>query len=783
MSQALVGLGRFLIAALVCLIPVTAAAAPAPEPLSSRSPSTIAGYIIVQFRAAASAAARATILSHYPPLRETAGLYRLRVPAGEESSVAEALRADPAIELAAPDETLALPPRVLNWRALAGSGSPAPQGSRLDDDRPLQGAAPKTLGLPSASQVAAAPGAPPAAPVQTTPTPSPGPAIRRLWLSDNQYGLSPRGRAEEAGKCGVRFNATSRIWANLEYFNLLPQSVQVAVYDLGFLNRIEAVVGAGWGTSSLSGSGVASQAFNLNNLKVGCYEARAVAGSGTALPAPVRFEIVTAPLQDSFFPNDLWHLDHTRAYDGNAVADVKATGAWNVTTGDNTIIALISSGVKTDHPEFAGRIVPGWNTFDNTSNVDDDYGYGTFLAGFIGAAARNDVVNGVACGDPCNDVGVNWGARIMPLKVMRMQNTPQGYLPTNPTLSMILEAITYAYNSGAKVILVSFPIDPNTTTPITQQALRNVIFTAFTRHGALVVAPVGDNYYIPYPADTRFFPAALPGDLVLGVTATDQYDRHWANASAGDYVDLAAPGWEYLYGTNIPGSPWYPDNVTDPAATQGDTAVAAAQVAGIAGLIWSVNPTLGPGEVQQILQDTADKVDSETHSYDANGRNNWLGYGRVNAEAALWSTRHNMTDAFRVVYELGRSDIRRTSPGRSCIRIENTRTGAITWRARPSSADSDWVSVNGPYSALTTIRNTDYQGDLPSWIEACVNLGPDRGQRTYGAYTPKILAESLMPDPATPSVEIPFSVWYVRDLYYTFLPLLTDTYQWGGTRP
>ena len=781
MSQALAGLGRCLIVALVCLIPVTAAAAPAPEPIASRAPSTLAGYIIVQFRATASAADRAPILSQYPPLRETAGLYRLRVPQGAEASVAEALQANPAIEFAAPDQILALPPRVLNWRAPTHGSPSGETGPDVDSPPPVlhneglpEGEGSHPLGL---------------SPVQTTPTPSPGPAIRRLWLSDNQYAASPSGRAEEAGKCGVRFNATSRIWANFEYSNLLPQSVRVEVYDLGFLlNRAELAVGAGWGTTSISGSGVASQTLNLNSLRVGCYEARVAASSGTALAPPVRFEIVTAPLQDSFFPNDLWHLDHTRAYDGNAVADIKATGAWNITTGANTIIALISSGVKTDHPEFAGRLVPGWNTFDNTPDVNDDYGYGTFLAGFIGAAARNDVVNGVSCGDPCNNVGVNWGARIMPMKVMRMQNTPQGYLPTNPTLASILEAITYASNAGAKIILVSFPIDPNTTTPITQQQLRNVITTAFNRHGALVIAPVGDNYYIPYPADTRFFPAALPGDLVLGVTATDQYDRHWDNASAGEYVDLAAPGWEYLYGTNIPGSPWYPDNVTDPAATQGDTAVAAAQIAGIAGLVWSVNPTLGPGEVQQILKDTADKVDSETHSYDANGRNNWLGYGRVNAEAALWSTRHNMTDAFRVVYEAGRSDIRRTTPGRSCIRIENTRTGAITWRARTSTADSDWVSVNGPYSALTTLRTTDYQGDLPSWIEVCVNLGPDRGQRNYNPpnqipYTPKIIAESLMPDPATPSVEIPFNVWYSREFYYTFLPMLTDGYQWGGARP
>ncbi len=79
-------------------------------------------------------------------------------------------------------------------------------------------------------------------------------------------------------------------------------------------------------------------------------------------------------------------------------------------------------------------------------------------------------------------------------------------------------------------------------------------------------------------------------------------------------------------------------------ATFGGTSSSCPVVAGVAGLILSVNPTLTAREVKQILQQTADKVTDGSAdpqlgfrygTYDTNGHSQWFGYGRVNAHKAV----------------------------------------------------------------------------------------------------------------------------------------------------
>jgi hypothetical protein len=75
-------------------------------------------------------------------------------------------------------------------------------------------------------------------------------------------------------------------------------------------------------------------------------------------------------------------------------------------------------------------------------------------------------------------------------------------------------------------------------------------------------------------------------------------------------------------------------SVITPVITNWGMPPAAPLVAGIAGLILSVNPNLTKNQVRDILKDTADKIGSST-SYDASGHSNEYGYGRVNALAAV----------------------------------------------------------------------------------------------------------------------------------------------------
>ena len=79
---------------------------------------------------------------------------------------------------------------------------------------------------------------------------------------------------------------------------------------------------------------------------------------------------------------------------------------WNANTGSGVLVAVIDTGIDTDHPEFAGRISQySYNASDDKVVMDygleiieDEQGHGTAVAGVIGAAMDGNGTVGVAPG-------------------------------------------------------------------------------------------------------------------------------------------------------------------------------------------------------------------------------------------------------------------------------------------------------------------------------------------------------------------------------------------------
>jgi subtilisin family serine protease len=65
----------------------------------------------------------------------------------------------------------------------------------------------------------------------------------------------------------------------------------------------------------------------------------------------------------------------------------------------------------------------------------------------------------------------------------------------------------------------------------------------------------------------------------------------------------------------------------------GGTSAATPLVAGVVGLILSRNPNLTQRQVRRILKSTVDRIGPEP--YDARGRNDRYGFGRINAFEAV----------------------------------------------------------------------------------------------------------------------------------------------------
>jgi thermitase len=131
---------------------------------------------------------------------------------------------------------------------------------------------------------------------------------------------------------------------------------------------------------------------------------------------------------DLAYPPELVPND---TYYGNAwhLPKIGGPAAWDASTGTGVTIAIMDSGVDPTHPDLAGQLVPGWNTYDNTSDTKDVYGHGTKVAG--AAAATGSNAAGVA--------GVAWRARI---GMMRVTDTSGwAYTTTPPLLRMYCAAL------------------------------------------------------------------------------------------------------------------------------------------------------------------------------------------------------------------------------------------------------------------------------------------------------------------------------------------------------
>jgi thermitase len=279
-------------------------------------------------------------------------------------------------------------------------------------------------------------------------------------------------------------------------------------------------------------------------------------------------------------------------------ADIKAVPAWDAALGDpDVVIAILDSGVDRTHPELAAKVLsPGRDFANDDDDATDDHWHGTHVAGI--AAADTNNAEGIA--------GVARNCKILPVKVAGSDGT--GYY------SWIIDGIVWAVDQGADVINLSMGGD------IDDPFLEDACAYAFDR-GVVVVASAGNEYGGPV-----LYPAAYDS-YVLAVAATDYSDQPADFSSAGPQVDVAAPG-VYILG---PAPQWYVGKGNLPYLFASGTSQAAPHVSGMAALIKSLKPDLKPADVMKIIRYTADDVNASA----ARGRDDHVGYGRINMERAL----------------------------------------------------------------------------------------------------------------------------------------------------
>lgn len=328
-----------------------------------------------------------------------------------------------------------------------------------------------------------------------------------------------------------------------------------------------------------------------------------------------------------------WHLGDVRA--------LGKRGAWAITRGSpKVIVAVLDDGVDLRHVNLADRIARNPDPRNSRDRVGRDFFvpadirdhydpspkrfrypydqmegndiHGTPCAGVIAANGRNRVY------------GIAPRCRILPVKIFHGDDLAED--------AQVANAIRYA-GRCAQVLSCSWG---GPVTPDLEYALKDI--QSYRRgRGTVVVAASGndDKARIDYPASDPH---------VIAVGACTETGKRSDYSNYGKQLSVVAPsdGGELAVLTTDVSIDYRGFNTGSGLAGGvnglyandfGGTSSATPLVAGIVALLLSVNPTLTPAEIKEILESSADKVGSKP--YNKAGFHREYGHGRINAAKAL----------------------------------------------------------------------------------------------------------------------------------------------------
>ncbi len=250
------------------------------------------------------------------------------------------------------------------------------------------------------------------------------------------------------------------------------------------------------------------------------------------------------------------------------------------------------------HPEFSGRLLPGYDFVEHDTTPQDLCGHGTHVAGIAAATGNN--AEGIA--------GVNWNAQILPVRVLGADCTGD--------VADVVEGLVWAVDvMGADVINFSI----GTGSP--SRLLEYGTYYAYQR-GAAVVAAAGNN------EGGLLYPAKYP--WVLSVGAVDANDQKASFSAYGSQLDLVAPGVSIL--STTPYSSHFTfektENLTSKYGVLSGTSMAAPHVSGAAAILAGLSGYASPDQIYAALTGSAEDIGAV--GFDEN-----TGYGMLRVDQAL----------------------------------------------------------------------------------------------------------------------------------------------------
>lgn len=328
---------------------------------------------------------------------------------------------------------------------------------------------------------------------------------------------------------------------------------------------------------------------------------------------PEFMSATTETVNDMYFPQQ-WNLNNLGQI-GITGIDINYCNAHSLTSGsEDIVIAVIDQGVPINHPDLNVSFIHDANTQTDTQII---YGnHGIACAGIISAQANNGI--GIA--------GIAPNCKLMSIS-------------TNLSVAAVTYAIRYAADNGADIISNSWGNEVDM--PTVNTAIKHALQNGRNGKGCVVVFSAGNDNAscVNYPKE------ADPDIIVVGAMSpsaerkspTSSDGEYWWGSNYGTALDVMAPG-VLIYTTDLLGVDGY-EYDSDYTPDFHGTSSACPHVAGIAGLILSMNPNLTQKQVAHAIETTARKVGNYDYALTPereNGTwNNEMGYGLVDAYAAV----------------------------------------------------------------------------------------------------------------------------------------------------
>lgn len=367
------------------------------------------------------------------------------------------------------------------------------------------------------------------------------------------------------------------------------------------------------------------------------------------------------PFNDPYFDYQ-WHYHNTAPKDGYVKgADMNLLQAWNLETGDESVIvAITDAGVDYKHEDLKDAMWVNEAELHGQTGVDDDgngykddiYGYnfavaadgssmqgtikpedhGTHVAGTVGAVNNNGKFGaGIAGGN-----GTKKGVRLMSCQTI-----------SGNSASYISTAFVYAADNGAVISQNSWSLLNATSTP--QHIIDGIEYfrnNAGKDKDGNQVGPMFGGVAIFAAGNennTVSHPSMYEGIITVAATGPSGAKSSYSNYGA--WVDISAPGGEngaQPYGdvySTIPNNEF---------GAMSGTSMACPHVSGVAALM--VSRFGGPGYTNDMLWNKllASADEEKLYSNEVNSRyKGFLGVGALDAFAALYEDDTNVPEAVK----------------------------------------------------------------------------------------------------------------------------------------